>query len=96
MNEKKISTSTIAMIALMTAVTCILGSNFPDKSCNLFYRNIAWMEKRNGVLCDLFIDRLSWSSGVFKFFGGPSKVIWTDRWLSDRIYFSGNDQWLVY
>ena len=25
MNEKKISTSTIAMIALMTAVTCILG-----------------------------------------------------------------------
>ena len=24
MNEKKISTSTIAMIALMTAVTCIL------------------------------------------------------------------------
>lgn len=45
------------------------------------------MEKRNGVLCDLFIDRLSWSPGVFKFFGGPSKVIWTDRWLSDRIYF---------
>ena len=34
------------------------GSNFPDKSCNLFYRNIAWMEKRNGVLCDLFIDHM--------------------------------------
>ena len=55
------------------------GSDFPDQSCNLFYRNIAWMEKRNGVLCDLFIDRLSWSSGVFKFFGRTSKVIWTDR-----------------
>ena len=89
MNEKKISTSTIAMIALMTG--CIVNIVLDP-----LYRNIAWMEKRNGVLCDLFIDRLSWSSGVFKFFGRPSKIIWTDRWLSDRIYFSGNDQWLVY
>ena len=105
MNEKKISTSTIAMIALMTAVTCILGPlSVPIGPVPISLTNLAiyftvillgW-KKRNGVLCDLFIDRLSWSSGVFKFFGGSSKVIWTDRWLSDRICFSGNDQWLVY
>ena len=101
MNEKKISTSTIAMIALMTAVTCILGplsvpiGPVPISLTNLaIYFTVILLGWKKGTV--LFIDRLSWSSGVFKFFGRPSKIIWTDRWLSDRIYFSGNDQWLVY
>ena len=96
MNEKKISTSTIAMIALMTAVTCILGplsvpiGPVPISLTNLaIYFTVILLGWKKGTV-------LSWSPGVFKFFGGPNKVIWTDRWLSDRIYFSGNDQWLVY
>lgn len=54
------------------------------------------MEKRNGVLCDLFIDRLSWSSGVFKFFGGPSKVIWTDSgYLIGFIFLAMISGWFI-
>ena len=102
MNEKKISTSTIAMIALMTAVTCILGplsvpiGPVPISLTNLaIYFTVILLGWKKGTV-SYVIYLLIGLVGVPEFFGRSSKVIWTDRWLSDRIYFSGNDQWLVY
>ena len=105
MNEKKISTSTIAMIALMTAVTCILGPlSVPIGPVPISLTNLAiyftvillGLEKRNGVLCDLFIDRLSWSSGVFKFSAGPAKLFGpTGGYLIGFIFLAMISGWFI-
>ena len=103
MNEKKISTSTIAMIALMTAVTCILGPlSVPIGPVPISLTNLAiyftvillgWKKGTVSYVIYLLIGLVG--VPVFSSFSaGP--IIWPDRWLSDRIYFSGNDQWLVY
>ena len=103
--NSKFTIQQIAMIAVMTAVTCVLAplsipiGPVPISLTNLviyFSLFILGTKKRNHQLPDLSSDRSGWNPGIFQLYQRSWQTLWTNRWLPDRIYPAGTDRRLLY
>ncbi len=103
--NSKFTIQQIAMIAVMTAVTCVLAplsvpiGPVPISLTNLvIYFSLFILGTKKGTISYL-IYLLIGLVGIPVFSGftsGARKALWTNRWLSDRFYPSGTDRRLLY
>ena len=101
----KFTIQQIAMIAVMTAVTCVLAplsvpiGPVPISLTNLvIYFSLFILGTKKGTISYL-IYLLIGLVGIPVFSGftsGPGKLFRTNRWLSDRFYPAGTDRRLLY
>ena len=91
---KKMSVKTIAVIGVLTAVTCILAplsipiGDVPISLTNLvIYFGLYILGTRRET-----VSYIGWRSGIFRFYSRSGKNVRTDRRLSDRVYSDGCDR----
>ena len=95
MNEKKISTSTIAMIALMTAVTCILGPlSVPIGPVPISLTNLAIYFAGGYLIGFIFLAMIS--GWFIEKFPGKRVMYFVGMVLGTAVCYALGTAWLAY
>ena len=102
--NSKFTIQQIAMIAVMTAVTCVLAplsipiGPVPISLTNLvIYFSLFILGTKKGTISYLIYLLIGLVGiPVFRLYQRSRKTLWSNRWLSDRFYPAGTDRRLLY